>query len=76
MGDVIKEGSNLYGDGVNIASRLETFSQFLLVFICASCVRSDSAVDEKTLPLVLSYASRWLAHFDFRVCRSNATPTF
>ena len=27
MGDVVKEGSNLYGDGVNIASRLETFSQ-------------------------------------------------
>ena len=27
MGDVIKEGSNLYGDGVNIASRLETLAQ-------------------------------------------------
>ena len=27
MGDVVKEGSNLYGDGVNIAARLETFSQ-------------------------------------------------
>lgn len=27
MGDVIKEGSNLYGDGVNIAARLETLAQ-------------------------------------------------
>ena len=27
MGDVIKEGFNLYGDGVNIASRLETLAQ-------------------------------------------------
>ena len=27
MGDVIKEGSNLYGDGVNISARLETLAQ-------------------------------------------------
>ena len=27
MGDVVKEGKNLYGDGVNIAARLEAFSQ-------------------------------------------------
>ena len=27
MGDVIKEGPNLYGDGVNIAARLETLAQ-------------------------------------------------
>ena len=27
MGDVIKEGYNLYGDGVNIAARLETLAQ-------------------------------------------------
>ena len=27
MGDVIVEGSNLYGDGVNVAARLEALSQ-------------------------------------------------
>jgi adenylate cyclase len=27
MGDVIVEGTNLYGDGVNVAARLETLSQ-------------------------------------------------
>ncbi|MBJ57790.1 MAG: hypothetical protein CMP24_06075, partial [Rickettsiales bacterium] len=27
MGDVVKEGDNLYGDGVNIAARLEALSQ-------------------------------------------------
>ena len=27
MGDVIVEGSNLYGDGVNVAARLEAFCQ-------------------------------------------------
>ena len=27
MGDVVKEGKNLYGDGVNIAARLEALSQ-------------------------------------------------
>ena len=27
MGDVIVEGDNLYGDGVNIAARLEALSQ-------------------------------------------------
>ena len=27
MGDVVKEGKNLYGDGVNIAARLEALCQ-------------------------------------------------
>ena len=27
MGDVIVEGDNLYGDGVNVAARLEALSQ-------------------------------------------------
>ena len=27
MGDVIVEGNNLYGDGVNVAARLEALSQ-------------------------------------------------
>ena len=27
MGDVIVEGENLYGDGVNVAARLEALSQ-------------------------------------------------
>ena len=27
MGDVIVEGSNLYGDGVNVAARLEALCQ-------------------------------------------------
>ena len=39
MGDVIVEGENLYGDGVNVAARLEALSQpgkFLVHGVCLS----------------------------------------
>ena len=42
MGDVVIEGENLYGEGVNVAARLEALAQPGGVCLSKKCLRYDS----------------------------------
>ena len=41
LGDVIEEGDRIYGDGVNIAARLESMADAGGICISGRCLRAD-----------------------------------
>jgi adenylate cyclase len=43
LGDVVVEGSDLYGDGVNIAARIEALSEPGAVFVSGRSTRKSAA---------------------------------
>lgn len=50
LGDIIIEGSDIYGDGVNVASRLESFAQ--PGGICISAIVKESLLNQASEPFV------------------------
>ncbi len=49
LGDVIVEGADIFGDGVNLAARLESISLCLLIHIYRSLGRGSSTIPTSTL---------------------------
>jgi len=71
LGDVIVEGDDIYGDGVNVAARLEALAERGGVFISISCTRRFATGCPLILTTLANSGSRtshaWYASTVFRL---------